>query len=144
MAVDNRALDASEQKKNIQFQAGALATGVTGIIANIPFPCALNAIQVAAFGLSGAPNLAVVVNRFIVGTGSTAITVAVGTSNVLPAYGTSGVPTLGMLISASFVLLPNDVVMYLTGVSSTAVTGLAGVMVVQPLQDVKTFCGNLA
>lgn len=144
MAVTNRALDVSEQKKALQFSAGAVATGVTGIIAHIPFQCILSAAQVSAFGLSGAPQLALVCNRFIVGAGFTAITVATGTSNTLVAYGTSGVATAGLLTSATFSFLPNDVLMYLTSVANTAVTGLAGVVVVQPIQDVKSFIGGLA
>lgn len=145
MAINNRSLDASEQKKTFAFSAAATATGVTGIMVHIPFPCTLNAIQVSAFGLSGAPNLAVVNNRFIAGAGVTAMTVATGTSNVLVAFGTSGVGSSGLIVGASFVnLLPNDVLMFQTGASNAAVTGLSGHVVVTPLQDVKQFFAGLA
>lgn len=145
MSVNNRTLDPSEQKKNINVNLGATATGATAIALHVPFNCNLNAVQVSAFGLSGAPTVSLVNNRFIPGTGFTAITVAVGTSNAVPAYGTSGVLAAGILLGASFTqLFANDVLMIVTGGSNAAVTGLGAVLVIQPIQDVKTFVGGLA
>ena len=95
MAVINRTKDASEQRVTFDFAAGAFATGVTAIIAQVPYPCTLESGQIAAFGLSGAPNYALTVNRFIAGAGATAIVVAVGTSNAPSAFGTSGVAEIG-------------------------------------------------
>lgn len=139
MAIQNRTLDPQEQKKVFSASAGAVATGVTGIVAYVPYPSVLNAGSIAAFGLSGAPNYALVNNRFIVGTGVTAITVAVGTSNVPSAYGTSGsfqmvLPAAG---STLLQLQANDVLMYQSGVASSAVTGLNLSVVIQPIQDIK-------
>ena len=56
MAVINRTKDATEQRWPLHNYFGAVATGVTGVIAHIPWPCVLESGQVAAFGLSGAPN----------------------------------------------------------------------------------------
>jgi hypothetical protein len=154
MAITNRALDTSEQKKQLNVFAGALATGVTGIAAHIMYPCTLNAVQVAAFGTSGSPTIGLIVNRFIIGTGSTAF--ALGTSQALVAYGTSGV--LGVTSQSGAIsggysltvggtllnLLPNDVLMYITAGANSAVTGLSVAMVVTPIQDVKTELAGIA
>lgn len=145
MGVTNRAEDTSNQRRAIDFNIAATATGVTGIIVQVPFNCTLNAVQVAAFGLSGTPTIAIVNNRFIPGAGATAMTVATGTSNTLVAFGTSGVGASGVLIGASFVqLFANDVLMFLLGGTTSAVTGLSGNIAVTPVQDVITWLGNLA
>lgn len=139
MAIVNRTLDPSEQKKVYSASAGAVATGVTGIVAYVPGPAILNAGSIAAFGLSGAPNYSLIVNRFVVGAGATAITVGTGTSNVPSAYGTSG--SFQMVLAAAgstlLQLQANDVIMYLSGVASSAVTGLNVSVVLQPIQDIK-------
>lgn len=149
MAVINRTKDTTEQRKTFTYSAGAFATGVTATVAHIPYPCVLEQGQIAAFGLSGAPNYALTVNRFIAGAGATAIVVATGTSNVPSAFGTSGVAGTGasgmvMLWGSTLMnLLPNDVVMVTSGVANTAVTGLAITLVVRPIQDIKVHFGLL-
>lgn len=145
MAITNQALDVSLAKKTVEFGFGALATGVTQIIWQVAYPCTLNAAQVAAFGLSGAPNVALLNNRFIPGAGLTVMTVATGTSNVVVAFGTSGVGASGLNIGASFTqLLANDVLILQTGVANAAVTGLSGNIVITPIQDTTTYLGGLA
>ena len=147
MAVINRTKDASEQRKTFAFSAGAFATGVTAIVAQVPYPCTLESGQIAAFGLSGAPNYALTINRFIAGAGATAIVVATGTSNVPSAFGTSGVAgtgASGIVMpwgSTLMSLLPNDVIMVTSGVANTAVTGLAITLVAKPVQDIKVHFG---
>ena len=147
MAIINRSKDSSEQRRTFSTFAGAVATGVTGIIAQVPWPCTLESGQIAAFGLSGAPNYTITVNRFIAGAGATAIVVATGTSNVPSAFGTSGVAgtgASGIVMpwgSTLLQLLPNDVIMYTSGVANTAVTGLAISLVVKPTQDIKVHFG---
>ena len=145
MGIVNRSLDASEQEKVFQVTAGAVATGVSGIICTVPWPCTVVEGQIAAFGLSGAPAYALVVNRFIAGTGFTAITIAVGTSNTPPAFGTSGVGISGMVLPAAgstlLNLLANDVLLYQSSVSNTAVTGLNISVVLKPIQDLKANFG---
>jgi len=149
MPIINRGKDATEQRKTFSLQASAFATGVTAIVAHIPYPCILESGQIAAFGLSGAPNYALVINRFIAGAGATAITIATGTSNVPSAFGTSGVAATGasginMLWGSTLAyLLPNDVIMVQSGVANTAVTGLAVTLVVKPIQDIKVHFGLL-
>jgi len=147
MGIVNRTKDVSEQRRTFSVLAGAVATGVTGIVLHVPYPCTLEGGQIAAFGLSGAPNYALVLNRFIAGAGATAITIATGTSNVPSAFGTSGVAATGAsgIVmpwgSTLLSLLPNDVIMYQSGVANTAVTGLAISLVVRPVQDIKVHLG---
>jgi hypothetical protein len=145
MAIVNRTKDASEQRLVFQEGFGAVATGVTQVIAHVANSGVLEAAQIAAFGLSGSPTYALVINRFIVGTGATAITVAVGTSNTPGAFGTSGSPTAGMKLEASgstlLNLLPNDVIMVQSGVANTAATGLVVSLVIRPTQDIRSYFG---
>jgi hypothetical protein len=145
MAIVNRSLDASEQRKVIQVVAGAVATGVSGIIGVVPWPCTLDAGEIAAFGLSGAPNYGLILNRFVVGAGVTAITIAVGTSNIPLAYGTSGGWSMVLPASGSTLLSlqANDVLMFQSGVANTAVTGLAVSVVLKPIQDIKINHGQI-
>jgi len=143
MAIVNRTLDASEQRKVFQLSQGPVATGASGIVCEVPYPCVLEAGEIAAFGLSGAPTYALVLNRFIAGAGFTAITIAVGTSNVPSAFGTSGSFSMVLPASGSTLLnlLENDVLMYQTGVANTAVTAVAISLVLKPIQDIKTQFG---
>lgn len=139
MAIVNRTLDVSEQRKVYEVSAGPVVTGVSAIVAYVPGPCTLDAGSIAAFGLSGLPTYALVVNRFIVGAGVTAITIAVGTSNVPSAFGTSGAFQMILPAAGSTLLnlVANDVLMYQTGVANTAVTGLSVAVVLKPIQDIK-------
>jgi hypothetical protein len=149
MAVINRTKDITEQRKTFSYAAGAFATGVTASVLQVPYPCVLESGQMAAFGLSGAPNYTLTVNRFIAGAGATAFVVATGTSNTPSAFGTSGVAATGAsgLVmtwgSTLMNLLANDVVMVTSGVANTAVTGLAITLVVKPIQDIKVHFGVL-
>lgn len=145
MAIVNRTLDASEQRRVgvLQWSNGVtlVGTGVTRTIGIVPWPCTLDAGQIAAFGLSGAPSYAIAVQRFIPGAGLTAITVAVGASNVPPDFGTSGVGISAMILPAAgstlLNLLANDVVYFVSGVANTAATYLAISLVLKPTQDIK-------
>jgi hypothetical protein len=145
MAVINRTLDNSQQRFVVSAKAGATATGVTGIIGQIETPCVLDAAQMAAFGISGAPTVQLVINRFIVGTGFTAI--SVGGANAVPAFGTSGVMVAGASLNAAgstlLNLIPNDVIMYQTGAANAAVTGLVVNLVLRPIQDIKKYFNGL-
>jgi len=147
MAVNNRSLDPSLQKQLLPFVSGAVATGSTGFLGLISSPCNVVAAQVAAQGVSGAPTINFSVQRFIVGTGFTVFNI--GNAQALPAFGTSGcfaVTSTSGVISGGFSfsgigstllqLLPNDVVQFALAGSSSAVTGLAGALVIQPIQDV--------
>lgn len=145
MGVINRTLDNSQQRYVVNTTSAATATGVTGIIVQIDTPVVLEAAQMAAFGLSGAPSVQLVINRFIAGTGFTAI--SVGSANIVPAFGTSGVMAAGASLPAAgstlLNLVPNDVIMFQTGVANTAVTGLTINLVLRPIQDIKKYFNGL-
>ncbi len=143
MAIVNRSLDASEQRKTLKVTAVAIATGATGLIGIVPNACTLDGLQMAAFGISGSPTAVVHVHRFIVGTGFTSWAV----SGIEPqfAYGTSGVNARGMSLLASgstlLNLLPNDCLMYLTAGSNAGCAFFSIAAVMKPLQDIKTHFG---
>lgn len=146
MAVVNRTLDATEQRKVIeQSYPAVVATGVTNMIGLVPWPCVLEGAQMAAAGVSGSPTVQIVVQRFIVGTGFTAI--ALSAAHAVPAWGTSGVinPTVGVSLLASgntlLNLQANDVLSILTGGANSACAQLAVECIVRPIQDIKKHMG---
>lgn len=143
MAVINRALDASEQRKILEAVYGAIATGATSIVEQVPYNSVLQKAQFAAFGISGSPTAQLALQRFIPGAGFT--TILVGSANALPAFGTSGVLVVGASLPAAgstlLNLIANDVITVTLGGTTSAVTGLCVNLVIQPLQDVKTNFG---
>lgn len=159
MAVVNRTLDISEQRKNFTWSAsnggasGALGTGCTSIVCIVPWPSTLVEGQIAAIGLSGAPSYELAVNRFIAGSGITTWIVAKGTSNTPAAYGTSGAGAFGtslfgssgiVLVASGSTLLnlqANDVISVTTGVANAAANAVSIGLVLAPIQDIKVSFG---
>ena len=143
MAVVNRTLDASEQRKVLSVAAQAVATGATGMVGIVPHAGTLDGLQMAAFGISGSPTCAVHIHRFIVGTGFTSW--AVSGTEAQFAYGTSGVNARGMSLLASgstlLNVLPNDILVYLTAGSNAGCAFFSISAVIKPLQDIKKFFG---
>jgi len=149
MSIVNRTKDLSEQKSVLSFQnfSLALTTGETGVLSHVPYPCTLNAAQLAAFSVVTGANLLLTVNRFIPGAGFTAF--ALGSTFLPASYGTSGVLANGISLpasgSAELKLMANDVLGYVVGGgASTGIFGMAGSFVVTPSQDIKTYFGALA
>lgn len=153
MAVHNRTLGGTEQRKALTFENFelTLTSGDTGVIMYIPYPCNLEALNVAAFAVASSPFLLFNVQRFIPGTGATVF--AIGTTFTPRSFGTSGVLTgLGVTLSASIPsgasgipLMANDVIGYQVGGTggTCLIDGLVGAAIVQPSQDVKVFLGSL-
>jgi hypothetical protein len=143
VGIKNTGLHVSEQRKELTAGAAAVATGVTGILSHVPWPCVVEAGQAAAFGTSGSPTVQFFINRFIVGSGIT--TIQIGSTSALVAYGTSGVLANGLSLPAAGAttlnLQANDVLMYQTGGANSAVTGLSLKLVVRPLQELRTYFG---
>lgn len=146
MGIINRDLSHSQQRIVVQkfLPAANLTVGLTNIIGVVPQACSLDAFQFMAFGVSGTPTLELIVNRFIVGTGSTVfnigstvVPVAFGTSGVI-ASGFSGLPAIGSTLTT---LLANDVLMTKHGGSNSALTGLATCLVLRPIADIKSYFG---
>lgn len=143
MAIVNRDLGHSEQRKNYRTSISALATGVTTIVGTIPCNMNLDAAQAVAFGLSGSPVYLLSVNRFIVGTGFT--TIAIGTSFAPVEFGTSGVqgatfgislPIIGSTVTS---LLTNDMLILTSGGANSAVKALEVSLVLRPIVDINRY-----
>lgn len=143
MSIHNRSLGPTEQRHGLHFNnfSLSLTSGETGVLAIIPYPCALDAAQLAAFSVASNPNLILTVQRFVTGLGVTVWNL--GSTFAVRSFGTSGIPVNGISLPASGSTLLNltagDVVGYLVGGGATAsVNGMAGCLVVRPVQDVKS------
>ena len=148
MGIHNRTLGLSEQYHPLPFaQQMTITSGDTGVLAFVPYPCALQVAQVAAFSIESNAYLLFTVNRFIPGSGFTSY--FLGSSFVPATYGTSGVLPAGVSLpvvgNTLLNLMPGDVLGYQAGGGSTSgIFGLAGAFVVKPAQDVRTYLGGLA
>jgi hypothetical protein len=142
MAITNRALDASEQRRAFQSSFAATATGATLLALHVPFNSTLEAVKLCAQGLSGSPTYDLRVWRFIVGTGVTTIAGGATTSTPLT-MGTSGPHSMALAASGSSFLnlLANDVITLTSGATNAAVTGLSVAIVIKAIQDIKTVHG---
>jgi|GEM_PF-7020010 len=143
MAIVNRDKDPSEQKDVINWVSQAqVNTGATLNFALIPYPCALQSVKSAAYGLSGAMQLAFKVLRFTSG-GQTAI--GLGISNmILNAFGTSGsLGYSGLVAQGSTLLnlLAGDLIHAESSVANTAALSVNLEFVVKKLQDVVSHNG---
>lgn len=139
MAIVNRDLDSSQQRETYVSTIAPTATGLTYLLAVVPFPAQLIAVQQTAVGLSGAPNHSLWLNRFVVGSGIT--TMIFGNSIVVTANGTSGPQGFSLATAASFLLQAGDVLLLSTAAANTAAASVAVTTVVKALQDYKTSFG---
>ncbi len=137
MAIVNRTLDPSQQQSEILSSYLAVATGITMLVAMVPYPATLKQIKVAAQGLSGTPTYDLRVFRFIVGTGVT--TIAGGATTLTPlTMGTSGIASMVLAAAgSSFLNLQAGDVLTLTSAgSNAAVTALSVDVIIQATQDI--------
>lgn len=141
MAIVNRTLDASEQRKMYSASYGVIGTGATLMGVPIPSDGSLAAVRIAVNGVSGSPTALVVVHRFIVGTGLTSI--AACTLLTHTAFGTSGIQSVGLAAAGSTLLqlLAGDYLAVATGGANSAVASMTVSAVVQNIQDIKTAYG---
>lgn len=139
MGITNRTLDATEQRRTFQASYGAVSTGLTLSVLTVPFNSTLAGIRMTSEGLSGAPTYAFKVQRFIVGTGITAISGG-STTTTGVAYGTSGLVSVPIAAAGSTLLnlLAGDLITCTTGGANTATTSLTVSVVIQAVQDIKT------
>lgn len=142
MAIVNRSLDTSEQNHVFSAAFGAVATGLTLNAVIVPFASTLEAVRVAATGISGAPTGLVKVLRFIVGTGSTTLTGG-ATTLTLTAVGTSGVQSVVLASSGStfLSLVAGDVIQYTSAGSNAAADSINVSVVLQAIQDIRSSFG---
>lgn len=143
MAIVNRDLDASEQRKDIYVTSPAIATGVTQDLVVLAYPCTIQTVEYSALGVSNAMQVAFNLKRFISGSGATAI--AIGISNcVLQNFGTSGAIAFSGLAAVGSTLLnfqSGDVLQIVTSVANGNATSLAMNLVLKKTQDVVTMNG---
>lgn len=152
MAISNRDLDVSEQKKSFSVTlSGSLGgttlsmftTAATCQIMVVPFSAELKALTVSALGSSGALNGQVKIHRFIPGAGVTYIT-GIGASLTIPEFGTSGCLSASLVASGSTILnlLANDILFFHAGVANTAAQSVTFGVVLKALQDIKADFGS--
>ncbi len=140
MAIINRTLDSSEQKEAWPFAANAVASGTDIVVKVVERACTITDCKVTSLGFSGAPVLQLKALRFVAGTGGSSF--LIGASFVLSAQGTSGMQSYSLPATGSSQLLlqKGDVVIaWSQGGAATACTALAGEIVVQNMQDIKTW-----
>jgi hypothetical protein len=141
MAIVNRNLGERQQRSVFSTTIESTVTGQTYVLFNVPFQSQLIAMTQSVTGLSGAPNHSIWLTRFIVGTGTT--TMAIGASQVVTDYGTSGMLSFSLALNATlgFSLLSGDVICLSTAAANTAVASATINIVIRDLQDVASHYG---
>lgn len=137
MGIINRTKDASEQKELVEVLIDDTITARVYPIYTAPRAQTLVDARNVGLGLSGAPTMALFLNRFVVGTG--AISAAVGGALTVAAFGTSGaqqysLPAVG---SSLLALQSGDWLSVKAAGSNAALTDNIVMLVVQNLMDVK-------
>lgn len=147
MAIVNRDLDASQQKEAfaaVLSTAVAASAGISYNAVQVPYPCTLKAVSIAAGSISGAPQIAIDVKRWTSG-GVTTIPYVSSTLAVL-AYGASAAYQTVTLNGSTLVnLQAGDVIVVnqLFSGGNVAVGGAVVTAVVQAVQDIKQFFGGV-
>ncbi len=147
MAIVNRDKDVSEQKDWINYSAAAgagastLVTGVTKIIAMVPYPCTVQSIGVVAFGVSSAMQLQFS-KQYLTSGGMTVV--AIGISNLVLANGGSGAIGYSGLAAPGSTLLnlnAGDQLLFTTSVANSAASDLLLNIVLKKVQDIVSYNG---
>jgi hypothetical protein len=145
MAICNRDNGLSQQRESRSFISNAaVATGVTLVVATIPYACTLEGIWGGILGLSGAPAYAFNVLRFTAG-GATVM--ALGVSTFIPGAalgvskgleGWSGIRAAG---SSLLLLQAGDVVCVTSSVANTSAEKLIVDLIVKKTADLVSHYG---
>lgn len=135
MAIVNRSLDSSEQKDARTVNLRGTVTGKSDVLFHCPYPVSLVSAKSVAVGLSGAPTVALNINRFVVGAGDTSIPLAAALT--LVAVGTSGPQSF--TVTSTALLQAGDRLVATQAGTNAACEQLAVAIVIQALQDYKTF-----
>lgn len=144
MAIANRENDISEQQETIVINAAgsglslSVISGSTWMSYIVPRPMTIQSAQVTALGVSGTPQALLGALRF----GTSASSFVIGTTTVIPAYGTSGyLPySLGAVGNTQLNLQKGDVlVLQQLGGTGAATTNTIMEIVVKNTQDFKTW-----
>ncbi len=139
MGIINRTKDISEQKDLVEVVIDDTITGRIYPIYTAPRAQTLLDARNVCLGLSGAPTMALFVNRFVIGTGG--FSAAVGGALTLSAFGTSGAQQYSLPATGSSLLAlqSGDWLSLKAAGSGAAVTDNIIELVVQNVQDVKTW-----
>lgn len=145
MAIVNRDLGSSEQTHmlgEIVSTAVAASAGISYQVCQVPYPCTLKSVAVAAQTISGAPVMALDLKRWTSG-GVTTIPYISTTLAVL-AYGASAAYQTFSLVTTAYALQAGDVLVLNQQFSGGNVATSNSVIttVVQATQDIKTFFGS--
>lgn len=146
MAITNRDLDTSEQKRAFSVTIGKKSapniTAATLMLGTVPFQSELKALSVVGFGLSGAPQAEFRIQRFIPGSGHTII--APGITCIIPEMGVSGPVSVSLPAAGHSLLqlLAGDQLIALTGVANTSTDSMTVGYVLKALQDFKADYGS--
>lgn len=139
MSIANRTKDLSEQKDLQMFTIDDTITGRIYPIYLAPRAQTITDAKSFALGLSGAPTTSLFLNRFIVGTGFASY--AIGGALTVSALGTSGYQTFSLPATGNSVLAlsAGDVITAKVGGANAALTDMGIELVVQNIQDFKTW-----
>lgn len=139
MGIINRTLDASEQKESVRV-AVLSPVNTSEVMVPIERACTLDAAKASLLGISGAPTVFLRGLRFIAGTGGSSF--AIGTSQAITAFGTSGVLTYSLPASGSTLLnlqAGDCVIVNFGGGTGAAATSSVVDLVFKNIQDIKTW-----
>lgn len=150
MAIVNRDKDPSEQKEVFQWSynkgssLGPLNVGQTLALAIMPYPGVLQSVRFAGFGVSGAPEVAIGVQRHG-GAGVGGTLIAASISNMVlkewSSFGVQGYSGLAASGSTLLLLQAGDVILGTMSVANTAANSLALQIVVKKSQDILSHNG---
>lgn len=135
----NRTDDISQQKELLE---QALVNTVTGTVYPLWVVSRAQTITDAKssiLGLSGTPTATIGIQRFITGSGNT--TIAISGALTQTAYGTSGFQTYSLPAAGSSLLAlqKGDLLTVTAGGTNSAVASMLVEVVVQNIQDIKTW-----
>lgn len=139
MANINRSMDVSEQKDLVEALVKDTVTGKDYILHKAPRAQRITDAKCTVVGMSGAPTATLKLQRFVVGAGLTTISISGALTHT--AIGTSGTQTFSLPAAGSSLLelAAGDFLVMTTGASNAAVEQAFASVVVQNLQDIKTW-----
>lgn len=142
MSIVNRDLNASEQQHIINADFAAVPTGKTLTLFVAPYPCEVKAVRAASVGVSGSATSQLMICRFVAA-GLTAYTTG-WTSLSFTGVGTSGIQTIAQAAAGSTLvqLQAGDWLAASHAGTNAAVDGVTYSVIIQALQDIKTFFGS--
>jgi hypothetical protein len=134
MAIVNRALDVSEQQKDVFVNIESTVTATSDQIYHAPHALELQSAFLSPVSLSGSPTCQLQIKRFVTGAGETFI--PLGAALALQIVGTSG--PLSYTFSSTSVQAGDLIVATHAG-SNAAVAQLGVALVAKAVQDIKSW-----